>query len=263
MSFWQAMRRAYAMSGRFVIALPLIAALVIAVEAVQHVVEWRIGMFASTDAAEALGAHPARMGFGYVKVAILFLVSFWVLRFLGFDGDARRAVAPDRTAYRLFAIVLLFEAAMLLVQERSGVWLAELVPPGAALLFAALAAMLVAMFLELYLAAWKTGAALGNPRLTIFASARAMHGRIWWSFGFTLAMMIPLMIVHYALNGFAIGRAPALAWAMLAVDSLLVGYLAALLPAAVFVVAARAAARKGVELAPGQGPARAAVLASA
>jgi hypothetical protein len=243
MTMWREIKDNYRLPARFMLALPLVAAVPIVVEAVQHLVEWRIGMFDSLAGAAAVESHPARMGVGYVKIASLLLVGFFVWRFLAFDSDRRQALRIDGTALRLFAPVMAFQVALVVAQSQAGGVLGALVPAGRPLILAGLAAMLVAMALELYLASWKVGLAAGNQRMTLAASIRTMRGNIGWSFGFTLAMFFPVMILHYLLNGLAIGRPTGVVAAMLAVDCLVVGYLAALFPTTVFIVARRAAAR--------------------
>lgn len=63
-----------------------------------------------------------------------------------------------------------------------------------------------------------------------------------------MACALPGTIVHYALGYGAMGRPPGVAWAMLVLDALFVGYLALLISGANYVVAARVAAAKGVSL---------------
>lgn len=249
------MIEAYRTSGRFMRVLPLIVAIPVGAELVQHAVEWRIGMFDSYAMAEAVAEHPARMGFGHVKVAALFLAAYWAMRFLAFGGDVRRTLRWDPTAVALFSLVLVFQALMTLVQAQAGSWIAAIVPAGGTLILAGFVALLAATAAELYLAPWKAGAAIGEPHLHWAASFRLMRGQIAWSFGFFLAMIAPAMILHYLLNGLAIGRPPAVVAIMLAADALLVGYMAILLPAAEYLVARRAAERSGRTL-PGFGPER-------
>lgn len=64
---------------------PIIPALVVLPEFAQHVVEIRLGMFASHDAFAAFGSAPARMSLGSIKVAglaisILLAARFWANR---------------------------------------------------------------------------------------------------------------------------------------------------------------------------------------
>jgi hypothetical protein len=67
------MKQAYGRSWAFAWALPAIAAIPMAAEAIQHLVEWRIGMFESLEMAKVAENDPLRMGFGYLKVAALFI----------------------------------------------------------------------------------------------------------------------------------------------------------------------------------------------
>ena len=242
------MKQAYGRSWAFALALPTIVAIPLVAEAVQHAIEWRIGMFESFDMAKAVESDPLRMGFGHVKVGALFIMGYWVARFLAFDGDARRTIRFDGTALGLFTMVLAVDVLITITQSHAGGWLSQLVPAGRPLLLVGLAAILAAMAMELFLAPWKAGAALGNPRLHICASIRLMRGQIAWSFAFTMAIIVPVMVLHYALNGLAIGRPPALAASLLAADTLLVGYMAVLFPATAFIVADRASRLHGETL---------------
>ena len=71
---------------------------------------------------------------------------------------------------------------------------------------------------------------------------------MWSSIDIGVACALPGTIVHYALGHGAMGRPPAVAWAILVLDALFVGYLALLISGANYVVAARVAAAKGVSL---------------
>ena len=242
----------YRDSAAFVAALPLIAAVPFAVELVQHMVEVRAGMFNSYAGAEAAAADPNRELVGFFKVLSLFLVTYPVVRFLGFGRDRREAVRVTRTSALLFAAVLLFSCAMMAVQRVGGALLAEAIPSEGRLLLAGLLGILALMVVETFLVAWKAGAALGNPRLTAGRSFAIMRPRLLRSFGFTLAMLVPLMIVHYALNFAAIGVAPAIMWTILVVDSAVAAFLGIVLAATIYRLAARAAADAGVSLLPQQ-----------
>jgi hypothetical protein len=249
--------RAYRDSARIARVLPWLFALPVAMELVQHAIEMRIGMLASTEAMQQLGGHAARMGFGQFKILSLVLVFYWVSRWQAFAGDRSRPLLGDRESARLFVGVVLLGIAIGLVQQFGGTVLAPLTGDGAILVALGFAFFLGAMLLDTCLAVWKVGAALGNPLLTIAASFRVMHGHVWWSLGFSIVMMMPLMIVHYALNGFAVGRPVGVQWALLAVDSLVVGYLGLVLATTVYLIAERAAARSGVPLAAREAPATA------
>jgi hypothetical protein len=111
------------------------------------------------------------------------------------------------------------------------------------------------MALDVYLSCWKVGSALGNPRLTIPASVHIMQGNFWWSFAFSIGMMLPLMVVHYALAVVGVGRPDPLLWSILIFDSLIVGYLGMVLATTTYLIALRAATRAGAPLAGAPKPA--------
>ena len=64
----------------------------------------------------------------------------------------------------------------------------------------------------------------------------------------SIVPMLPLMIVHYGLGAVALIGPKATLWPVLIVDSLVVGWLASVLAATTYVVAARGANRAGVAL---------------
>jgi hypothetical protein len=63
------------------------------------------------------------------------------------------------------------------------------------------------------------------------------------TFGLLLAGFLPGMFLHYAISYAAMGRAPALVWAMLLLDAFVVGLLAISLASAYFTIYRRAARR--------------------
>ena len=245
---WQEIKTAYRQSARVAPARPLLFALPMIAEFTQHVIEYRIGMFESVERLREVAGHPERMGFGQVKALSLVVIAYWVIRQLANMDGARLRVLGDRRSLILFAGVVLWTALTAIVQQFGGTLLAPLALNPVTLTIVGLAFFLLVTVLDVYLAAWKVGAALGNPGLNIPASFRIMTGNFWWSLGYFVAMLLPLMIVHYALNGLAVGRPEALLWPILAIDSLAVGYLGLVLSATVYVTARRAAQRKGVAL---------------
>lgn len=251
---WTDLKQVYRDSARFALALPLVAAIPFAAELIQHVIEVRAGMFDSYAGAEAAGSDGGRSAFGVLKVLTLFLIVYPVVRFIGFEGDRRRAVAVSRMSALLFSAVLLFGLAMMALQQAGGALLGQLIESEARLLAAGVIAFFALMLLEIYLAAWKVAAALGNPTINVAASVRLMRRHVLWGFGFTLLMMMPLMIAHYALNIAAIGLGAGAMWTILVVDSAVTAFLAIVLGATVYRVARRATDRAGVALAgPGEG----------
>lgn len=242
-------RETYAGSARFIRAMPLIAAMPVAAEAVQHVAEWRIGMYESLATAQAVEAHPLRMGFGYVKTAALLLICYWVWRQLGFRGDTARARRLEPGAIASFVPVLMFGVVMMTIDGQLGALLGTLLPSGGTLLLATFGVMFALMAVELLFVPWKVASALDNRRIDMGRSLALMRGGMTWSYVFLLAMFLPLMIVHYLLGGLAIGAPPAVAAVLLVLDCAVVGYLAVVFPATDFAIARRAATRRGIDLA--------------
>jgi hypothetical protein len=246
---WSDFKRAYADAARLMTALPLVFALPVVAELVQHWVEYRAGMFDSIAGAEAAGDDPARMAFGQIKFLSLLLVPFWITRWFFFRDDPDRPLLGDRRSVMLYIPVLLLSFVLALPQQFGGSLLSTLVPDPGTLMAIGFAYFLATLVLEIYLTIWKVGAALGNSGLTIPASLRIMHGNFWWSFGLYLLAFLPLMILHYGLFGLAVGRSGGLLWTLLVADSLVVGLLALVLPMASVLIARRAAERSGTVLA--------------
>ncbi|PTS78060.1 hypothetical protein DBR17_12890 [Sphingomonas sp. HMWF008] len=239
MTFWQALRQTYGGSIAFLIACPLLSLIPVLFEIVQHIVEVKIGMYQSVAMAKAVEHDPWRMGFGMVKVIALILPGYWVVRFLAWR-DPRAAGRFDPVAVRLFAGFAAFQIALAAVQLFA-------LPPSP---WVQLAAFIGGQVIGILVVAWGVAAALGNPAIGPGASIAIMARHIPWTFAFSLVAMLPLMVPHYALAAVALVGPKPLLWPVLLVDSLLVGWLSAVLLAAGYVAATRAAGRAGVSLVP-------------
>lgn len=230
MGFWQGLKFVYRESLAFLFACPLLALIPVAFEMLQHVVEVRIGMYDSPEAAVATESHPLRMGFGFLKVAALTLPFYWATRFFARHRDAAFARRADRAATQGFALVLLFSLAMAAIQ------LFALPRDNAAIL---IITTVLSYIVAVLLARWYAGAPLGLSALGPSRSAKAMARHVPWGFAFLIVAILPLMIPHYALGAFAILGPRSLLWPVLIVDSLLVGWLAIVVVAANWVMAQR------------------------
>lgn len=244
---WSLIREGYAQSARLARSLPLLIAFPMMAELTQHIVEYRIGMFTNVAAMRAVAGNADRMGFGQLKVLSLIFLLYWVSRGLAFGrGGAHRVLGDGRSAW-LFLWVTVYIFGVGLVQQFGGAFLAPYVGRKAlvAIGFGFFAASVV---VDLYLTVWKVGAALGNRALTPRASFGIMHGNFWWSLGYFVIMFAPGLVIHYALNGLAVGRPSTLLWVILVFDALLVGYFGILIAVGNYIIARRAAERKGVSL---------------
>lgn len=240
----------YRGSWRFSLACPLLFAVPVIAEAVQHAAEWGIGMYASFAAAQALENDALRMATGFVKTLALALPGYWFLRYLAHGTSGAAARALDPRALRLFAGVM----AWGLIWSVVGLWGGapfRAVGVDQATIFKLGAATFVALTaFEIYLSAWKTGAANGNAALGFGRSIGLVRGHFWWSLGAYVLTFLPLLVVHYALGLGAIGRSEPVAIAMLVADCVVVGFLALTMIGSNFIIARRATAATGVDLLP-------------
>lgn len=242
MTFWKGLRTSYGGSLAFMAACPLLALVPVLFELLQHVAEAHIGMYDSLAAAKALEHHPLRMTLGMVKVLALLVPAYWITRFIH-ARDVRFATRRDPLAMRLFAIVVVVHMAL------SAAQLFGLPQTPAAMLIG----LAIGLILQCLLVAWTVAATLGDPAIGPFASMRIMARRLPWTLAFTMIAMLPLMIPHYVLGAAAIMAPRIWLWPILIGDSLLVGWLCAVIAASNYVAAARAMALAGGGFRPASG----------
>lgn len=238
--------RAWLASNRrgaaFLLACPLIAMAPVLVELAQHAAEVHIGMYDSLANAQALETHPLRMGFGYAKMLVMMLVGFFAIRYAA-TGDAGYAARPDRASLLSFAPFLAFQILATAGMEM-------LAPRGEDALGPFLAIFFGSQAIGVLIALWGAAAALGNARVGPMLSLSIMSRRFLWSFAMMFAVMTPWMILHYGFAALTLLGPKTLLWPALIADSLLVGLLAAVLPASSWFAAKRAADRSGIPLFP-------------
>lgn len=220
-------RRGFAL---FLVA-PLIVAIQVVPEFLQHIVEIRIGMFDSIDQARALADDPRRWAFGYAKLAGLLIAIFASARYWATAerggkwwrvGDI--AWVPLVIALLLFAVVPL---PLDLLKGRAPDWLYWTV-------YTVLSIAVLPLLFPIL------AALFGDQRQGVLSG----YWRDWrWLPLFMLLLVVayaPAMAAHLGLHRLALGAATPLLWALMAVDSLVVGLLASLVGAA-FSLAYRAA----------------------
>ena len=226
MTFLQGIAFVYRQSWAFLLACPLIALIPILAELVQHVVEMQAGMYVGPAGAEAAEADPARMAFGFVKTLALGLIGYWGVRFYA-TRDAAYTRRLEGRAVALFAVVFALQALL----SALGLFVFTGVMAAGFFVFSLIFAPLLARFV--------VAAPLG-VWISPSASIRQMARQLPWAVAFNVVAALPLMIVHYALGiGAIFVPGEAVKWAMLIVDSLVVGWLAAVLVAITWVVAVR------------------------
>jgi len=227
MTFLQGIAFVYRRSWAFLLACPLIALIPILAEFVQHVVEMQAGMYSGPEGASAAENDPARMAFGFVKTLALSLIGYWATRFYASDGNRAATRRIEPRALGLFAIVFALQALL----SALGLFVFEGVMAIGFFVFGLVFTPLLARFVV----AAPLGVWIGPT-----ASIRQLFPQLPWAIAFNLVAWLPLMIVHYALGiGAVFVPGEAIKWAMLILDSLVVGWLAAALVAITWVIAAR------------------------
>jgi hypothetical protein len=240
----------YAGAWRYMLAVPVLFAVPVAIEFIQHVIEMRIGMYEGPAGAAAAGESQLRLGWGVVKTLSITLALYWFARFLILPGGAAAARRFDPASARLFAWVMAFALVTTVVSLWGGDWM-QAAGLGAYAYAAGIALFVIGLALTVLLTPWRVGAALGREDLGFIRSIALVGLGLWWGVIFIVATGLPLMVAHYALSIGAVFAPPQAAkWALLAFDAALVGYLAAVLAAADVAIARRALARTGGALAP-------------
>jgi hypothetical protein len=246
---WQDIKLVYQTAWRCIWLLPLLFLISPVVEMAQHVVEIRTGMYDSLAAAKAVADGPLRMTFGFAKVIALALPTYWFIRLMAF-GDPGRAAQFEWPAIGLWLVLF----ALSVVQQGYSLFGT---PVGQVLGLSGKAAVwtgpvlaLVWSLVGIYLMAWVVAWTLGNRAIGPVRSFSVMAGSFWRTLGYSVACILPLMAVHYALGYLAIALTPAwLDWPVLVLDALVVGLLACAMAGSSYIAARSAAARKNVDLA--------------
>tara|TARA_A100001391_G_scaffold3799_2_gene2996 strand:+ start:902 stop:1651 length:750 start_codon:yes stop_codon:yes gene_type:complete len=228
--FFADFRAVHAKSLAFAAALPLIAAIPLVAEFIQHVVEMQIGMYSGPEGAEAAATNADRMNFGFAKIIALSLPAYCVIRWLHSNGDKSFATRLERPAIGLFGLVLALQA--LFAWLSLYIWTEGYMAAGF-FVFGLIFMPLIVRFV--------VAAPLGTL-VTPLQSIRTMLPHAFYAILFPLVAILPLMAVHYALGiGAVFVAGEGVKWAMLVVDSFATAWLALAMIAAQYVIATRPA----------------------
>ena len=229
MSFGKGLTFAYRESWAFLLACPLLALVPVLAEFAQHVGEMQIGMYDNIDAAAAAEDHPLRLGLGVLKTLALQVSIFWMIRFYHGGRNVAAAHRFPARPLKLFAIVLALQMLLALLG------LFVFVPDNPI----GVGFFIFGFILGPLLARFVAAAPLGIW-ISPLQSIRTLLPHILFAVGFSIIAMLPVMILHYALGiGAIFVESEAVKWSMHVADSLVVGWLAALLTAILYVVALR------------------------
>lgn len=216
-----------AVFGRFVAVIrdgfriwhlaPLIPALVVVPEFIQHVAEITIGMFDSRDAARALSDDPRRMVFGYTKVAGLVLAILAAARFWGAQATGERWWDLRRVRW----VPLLIALGLMMA-----VGIPETVLDGQVPEAILQAGSIVLTLLTLPLIVLLVAALAGDSEVTLRSAFRTGWLPALRMVIFAVALWVPLQWLHGKNHDWAMGQSDALVWGLMIFDSLVVGLLA-------------------------------------
>lgn len=221
----RALAKLYPMGISLLWKAPLLLALVMVPEFIQHIVEIRIGMFDSLAAFRELQFDETRMAVGFVKIAGLVFATiasarFWATREQGIAWYSLTGIDWRRFGLG-FLLFMLLPAAPALFGSQLGKSNAQTIGIIISIL------LMPTLFLML--------AGLLGDRTT---SHRAMWRRSWpWAVLMAVLLVVafmPAQWLHGMNHDWALGANAAVVWALMIFDSLLVGLLAGLTGTALF-----------------------------
>ena len=198
--------RLYPMGISLLWKAPLVLALVVVPEFLQHVAEIQLGMFASKARAIAVANDPTRWAFGYVKVAGLVLTFLAAARFWAARDNGVAWYRLSDIAWGRFAIGFLLFGLLPALPGLFVVQIGKAAADGIGLVLTIL--LLPALFLLL--------AGLFGDRAT---GIRAMWRRSWpWALLTVLLLVLafmPAQWLHGMNHKWAFGAHPAVVWALM------------------------------------------------
>lgn len=203
---------------------PIIPAIIMLPEFIQHIAEIRLGMFESEAAFKALASSSDRMVWGYLKIAGLLLSLLAAVRFWGARERGQKWWDLRQLAWLnlIIAIVLIIVTSLpeLLLTPIVGADMAG---------YISLAILIATLPLLALLAAGLVGDKATNLK-TIFRSGWGASIRI---IIYAAAVWAPLQWIHSQNHSWAIGQSDAIVWALMIFDTIVVGLLAMMAGAAI------------------------------
>ena len=201
--------------SRLFVLAPLIPLIAILPEFAQHIVEIKLGMFASKAAFNALAMDPTRWAFGYAKIAGLMLAIFAAARYWG--GVRERWWDLRTVAWKPFLIALAGNAALTVAMFLIGSRLSTSAKP----VFDAVATIATLPFLV-----WLIGPLLGDRTMTLRRAYTGGWGRLLLIALLAVTAFLPASILHQWDHRWALGAPQAAVWALMAWDAVVVGLIA-------------------------------------
>ncbi len=205
---------------------PLVVAIPVLPELVQHIAEIQLGMFESKEAFAALAQDPTRWAFAYWKLAGLALGFFAAARFLWCAAHGGTWYDVRQIAWVRFigGLVLFFVIGSVrqILELATGIVLPE------ELDWVLSVVSIPALFLAL-------AGLFGDRQTTVQAMMRYSWPFVLLLVALAAVGFAPLQVLHGWNHDWAFGAHPVLVWALMIFDSLVVGAIAALVGAAMFI----------------------------
>lgn len=212
-------------------AMPLLVAAVVGIEFAQHAIELNLGFFSLDPTVRRIASEESlRMLFGWPKMLIVYAVGFFATRWLVMR-DVHAALRPSMLALRRYACVVLFLAipTAAMIHARAILPVLGLGEPEV-VIFRAIVG-LFSLLAEPLLLLWFVNAAIGTNAYRPGTSAKTTRLLYVWAFLLLLITRVPVSQLHARLNAWPAGQAHAVQWALFALDALVVGVLAVIVPA--------------------------------
>ncbi|TCP66854.1 hypothetical protein [Sphingomonas sp. PP-CE-1G-424] len=216
----------YRLGGRAVKAAPLVLAIAVVPEFLQHIAEIHLGMFVSVEQFRALANDPLRWGFGYVKIAGFVIGILAVARFWSVRSVRRTLLVAPMTFVRVVVglVVGLAVASPFMWLDKQGL------PPAIAVPLQIVSGIIQGGFLIYIVGALIEDASV-TPKRAITSLLPA---------GIVLSVLAavafgPAQALHMANHKLALGQPLPIVWALMVFDALWVGLFAALVGSALFV----------------------------
>jgi hypothetical protein len=231
----------YRLTARHLLALPFIFVLPVLAEAVQHSVEFWLGMFASADGIQPGRETAIRMGFGGVKVIAILVTMIVMARYFLHDFNPAKALKFSKASRNAIVISILFTVLLVIILTVAGPLVVALAKDHLPFVPANLRGFLPDLLLlaATYPFQKKTyaimAAILDDVAMDSAQNEARARAWIWGSWAVLLIAIAPAMILHYSLNLRAVDASAAVQLALLALDCLVVGVMAVLIAAATYI----------------------------
>lgn len=240
-NLWSQTKEAYSLTLGFLAVALWLVAIPTSLEAIQHVVEYSIGMFHSNDGIQAGTEETLRLIAGFFKVVSLMFITVTVSRYFLHGNDLRKAVKFSSSAIKsavYFALFMVFALTFLTYGAPFfSSWLASLnLGLSEKLIRFSPVILLFALMWPLQGTSLKVFASILDDENTNPISKKTI--KYWTNQSLALLLLIvgPAMALHYYLNLGAIDKTFLVQVSMLIIDSFLVGLMAVLIGAATWIV---------------------------